>query len=452
MYNKILIVNKSSYIGDFLKEKLEKFDIDVIITKNSVDALVKMRNIKPDLIIIDYNILNDVKVNFLKEKHQLKSTVDIPIVIFYSKKDQLNKDMILELAKYRLYKLIQKPIEMDLLFKVIEEILNIRIDIDMNPCLINIDSIDDVLVIKISKGLNLQKIDLMKYKILELMSINEVKYNKILIIMTDIGYQENLDDNLKIFIKNILEPTNIFISSIHLITDINYIKEYFLSHPKYRFIDTTSDLNELLKNINNIEVKNYFKNNEKKNETFSDRKRLNKNTEATLNLNFSSDETTDSFFNSNDLIKDKKFNIAVIDDDLSVLELMEVILLNNNWNVKLYEDGNLFINDLLNNKPDLIFLDLIMPNVNGFEVLEYLELNNIDIPVIVMSSLINKDFIFKARKYGVAYYLTKPVKPNIIIEKAEEVLKNKVFTDGIRKIYKVKDNINNLYNERNMFI
>ena len=79
-----------------------------------------------------------------------------------------------------------------------------------------------------------------------------------------------------------------------------------------------------------------------------------------------------------------------------------------------------------------------MPNINGFEVLEFLELNNYDIPVIVMSSLINKKFIFKVRKYGVAYYLTKPVKPNIIIKKAEEILKNKVFSDSIKKIYNIK--------------
>ena len=76
--------------------------------------------------------------------------------------------------------------------------------------------------------------------------------------------------------------------------------------------------------------------------------------------------------------------------------------------------------------------------INGFEILEYLKLNNFDILVIVLSNLINRQFIFKTRKYGVAYYLTKPVEPEIIIEKVEEVLKNRVFTEGIREIYNIK--------------
>ena len=305
MYNKILIANRSSYIGDYLKDKLSTFNIDVIITRDNVDALAKMKNIKPDLVIIDFKMLNNAKNNILKKKHQLKSTRDIPIVILYSRKDKLNKDTIFELTKYRLYKLIQKPVEMDLLFKVIGEILNIRINIDMSPCLIDINSIDDILIIKISKGLNRQKINLMKYNILELMDINKIKFNKTLIIMSDINYRENLEDILNLFLNNIFISTNIFVSDVHLITDINYIKEYFYIHPKYRFIDSTSDLDRLLTNIDNINIKNYFNVKGKNNKNIFINKRLNKNSDITLNLNFSSDEINESYFEFNDLIKDK---------------------------------------------------------------------------------------------------------------------------------------------------
>ncbi len=451
MINKILIVNKTPYISDFLKDKLSSYDIEIIKTKDSIDGLIKMRNVKPDLIIIDYDILQQDKMNFLKEKHQLKSTIEIPIIIMYSKEDKLDKNTILELAKYRLYKLLQKPIEMDLLFKVIGEILNIRIEIDLNPCMININVINDVLVVKVANGLNQQKIDLMKYKIIELMGVNKVKFNKVLVVMSEIGFQEFLDKSLNLILKNILDCANILISGIHLITDINYIKEFYLSHPKYRFIEISDDLNVLLDNINRVEVKNYFK--QKKDDIILAKKDFTVNNEITLNLNFSTDKINESLIDSSNILKDKKFNIAVVDDDLSILELMEVILLNNNWNVNLYEDGSLFIDDLKNNKPDLIFLDLIMPSINGFEVLEYLSLNKIDIPVIVMSSLTDKRFIFKARSFGIAYYLTKPVKPNIIIEKAEEVLKNKILSDEVREIRKVKKNVENtLIDNNHIFI
>ena len=121
----------------------------------------------------------------------------------------------------------------------------------------------------------------------------------------------------------------------------------------------------------------------------------------------------------------RNFNIAVIDDDLNILEFMETIFLKKGWGIHLYENGKLFLESLKQDKPDLIFLDLVMGKMTGFEVLEYLNTNNIKIPVIVISALTNKKYIIQAYQYGVKNYLTKPVNQNIIIEKAEEILNNR---------------------------
>lgn len=420
MYNKILIINKSHNFTEYLKEKLSFYDVEVINANDGIDGLLKLRNHNFDLIIMDYNMIQNDNMIFLKEKYQSKSTEDIPIIILYSKKDRISKDMILELTKYRLYKLLPKPIEIDLLFKVISEIFNIKLDIDLNPCFINLNLSNDALLVKISKGFNKDKINLMKFKILEIKEINRIKFSKIMLIMIDIEFQKNLEENLDLILKNILNATGVLISKISLISDVSSIKEYYSNHAKYRFISITDENTE---NNNKKEAQNIFINNSNENNLIQ--RRSTKNNEISLNLNYSFDKNIDSFINIAG--KNKKINIAVVDDDLNVLELMEVIMSKYNWNIDTYENGGLFLKDLEKKKPDLIFLDLIMPGMNGFEVMDSLKLNNYNIPIIVMSGLVDKRFIFKAKQYGIAYFLSKPVIPKVIIEKVEDVLKNRIF-------------------------
>ncbi len=101
---------------------------------------------------------------------------------------------------------------------------------------------------------------------------------------------------------------------------------------------------------------------------------------------------------------------------------METVLSQENWHVHAYENGKAFIDDMAINKPDLIFLDLLMPVMSGFEVLNYLESTSSDIPVIILTAYPDKSSILKARQLGVKSYITKPVKADFIIHKAEEVL------------------------------
>jgi CheY-like chemotaxis protein len=92
--------------------------------------------------------------------------------------------------------------------------------------------------------------------------------------------------------------------------------------------------------------------------------------------------------------------------------------------VHTYENGRFFINDLENNPPDLIFLDLMMPEMNGFQVMKYLSDNNIQIPIIVVTALIQKDMILRAQKFGVKSYISKPLRMEVITKKAEEILQS----------------------------
>jgi DNA-binding response OmpR family regulator len=117
-----------------------------------------------------------------------------------------------------------------------------------------------------------------------------------------------------------------------------------------------------------------------------------------------------------------KIKVAVIDDDLFILEYMETILSQQGWDIKLFENGKTFIEEIKKYNPDLIFLDLMMPEINGFEVLQYLNHLHNDIPVIIMSALTDKSTILKVKNHNIKGYLAKPTSSALVIDKVNEVL------------------------------
>ncbi len=102
--------------------------------------------------------------------------------------------------------------------------------------------------------------------------------------------------------------------------------------------------------------------------------------------------------------KNKK--ILVVDDSEVIRKFVNSIF-SNEYEVLIAEDGNKAINSL-NNNLSLIFLDLNMPNVNGFEVLEYIKSNNIEIPVVVITGVGEEDIVKQAENYKILGILRKP--------------------------------------------
>ncbi len=416
---KILIIDQSKLLRNYLKEKLENLGFDVILAKDGVDGLIKMRNQTPNLIIMEFYLPRLGGVDFLKEKQELKGTADIPIIMLSSKIDRRS---ILKTGKYKIFKFLSKPIEIDLLFQAIGNLFNIKFDIDQSPCIIDIHLNDDILFIEVAKGLNKEKIELMKYKIFEIEELYDFRIQKILMIITDIELRYDLYEMLSLFMENIINSTNALVASINVLTNSDYVRNFFSKHAKYKFIKITDDFLKAIESFGKIDIFAYGEEIDNIQKDLISATKLDKEDVGLIKLKFSKEKikiTKDSFNNI-----EKEIIIAVIDDDLSILEYMETVLSQANWNIRVYEDGNLFIEDFKTIKPDLIFLDLLMPKMSGFEVLEYLLEDKDNIPVIILTALADKNSIIKARSYGATSYLTKPVKPELIIHKAEEILKS----------------------------
>ena len=117
--------------------------------------------------------------------------------------------------------------------------------------------------------------------------------------------------------------------------------------------------------------------------------------------------------------------ILVVEDDKFVRELI-VQKLTEEFEVSSVKDGEEGVKKTESEKPDLILLDLILPGIDGFEVLSRIRKNPLTekIPVIILSNLGEKVDVDRGIKLGANDYLIKAhFTPKEIVEKVRSIFK-----------------------------
>jgi DNA-binding response OmpR family regulator len=118
--------------------------------------------------------------------------------------------------------------------------------------------------------------------------------------------------------------------------------------------------------------------------------------------------------------------ILIIEDDRFLREVISQKLLKEGYNPVGAVDGEEGIRKVKEIKPDLVLLDLILPGIDGFEVLSQMKEDPLlaQIPVIILSNLGQKEEIEKGLKMGAVDYLIKAhFTPGEIIEKIKTALR-----------------------------
>lgn len=116
--------------------------------------------------------------------------------------------------------------------------------------------------------------------------------------------------------------------------------------------------------------------------------------------------------------------VLITEDEKPYLRALTLKLTNAGFDVKNAEDGESAIKIIAEKKCDLILLDLIMPKVDGFGVLEYMQKNNISIPTIVLTNLGQLDDEKRGRKLGAIDFLNKSnIQIVEVIERVQSLLK-----------------------------
>ena len=106
----------------------------------------------------------------------------------------------------------------------------------------------------------------------------------------------------------------------------------------------------------------------------------------------------------------KKYSILVIDDEIEILDMLSRFLNRNpNFSVQTFSNPVSALSSINNNtKYDLVLLDIMMPQMNGLDVLEKLKEINSDQKVIMMTAYSTLDKVLKSHKIVATNYVMKP--------------------------------------------
>ncbi|MBE7535388.1 MAG: response regulator [Anaerolineales bacterium] len=124
-------------------------------------------------------------------------------------------------------------------------------------------------------------------------------------------------------------------------------------------------------------------------------------------------------------MNDMKKSILCIEDEAEMIDLMRLILSRKGYNVRGAPGGAEGLQMIRNEKPDLILLDLMMPDMDGWEVYQQIkaEESSKDIPVIIVTAKAqNIDRVLGLHIAKVNDYIAKPFTPQELLHSIEKVL------------------------------
>ena len=131
---------------------------------------------------------------------------------------------------------------------------------------------------------------------------------------------------------------------------------------------------------------------------------------------------------SNNVLQDIK--ILVAEDVVLNQLLIKIILAAFNFDVDIAENGIIAIEKLKHNYYDLILMDLHMPEMNGFETATFIRKKmKSKIPIIALTADVTQVDIDRCTTVGMNDYISKPIDENLLLQKIQKVLHNKVTND-----------------------
>ena len=120
----------------------------------------------------------------------------------------------------------------------------------------------------------------------------------------------------------------------------------------------------------------------------------------------------------------KKVSLLIIEDEDTLLELLKTGLQYEGYNVKIAKNANQGLNIFFENKPELIILDIMLPDIDGFTVCRQIRNHDANIPIIMLTA---KDAVkdkVEALNIGANDYLTKPFAFDELVARIKVQIRN----------------------------
>jgi len=117
-------------------------------------------------------------------------------------------------------------------------------------------------------------------------------------------------------------------------------------------------------------------------------------------------------------------SVLIVDDSSTNLVLLEAILQEEGYKTFTAINAKEAFSIIEHSKPDIILLDLLMPQVSGFDILEKLKsnLSTSEIPVVVVSAVNTKENIELCKDLGAAGFFSKPIDIPVFLSKLKDFL------------------------------
>ncbi|MFA6936803.1 MAG: response regulator [Treponema sp.] len=408
----VLIIDASPMFREFLKEKLTAEKVSVEIANGKRDAFTKLISTLPDLVIIDVEESMEDLIDFLESKHADPNARTIPIII---SGPIIAREKVATLAQFGVLKYFTKPIKFDIFFESIGKILRAAFTIDVTPCVLEIHINGNIIFIEIAQGLNREKLALLKYKLPEIIDANHIVNPKLIIMMTDLQLSFVDGANLELLFDNVTVDSRIQKKNIKVLSLDSFTRELIDGHPQYDGIEVTNNLNQVLNslvesgpttNIHELVTDKILAPDEKAEQ-------------GSVEMRFVSDT---GVISNEDKNEGNVLKIAIVDDDAVVRKLLQAAFATISAETVLFTSGAEFLQATGNQSFDLVILDIYMTGLSGFDILKSLQERGFTTPIIVYSQATQREAVVQALTLGAKSYLVKPQKPEVIIQKAVDVL------------------------------
>ena len=415
----VLIIDASPMFREFLREKLSEENIEVETAQGHRDAFIKLSSNMPDLVILDIEKSIEDMQDFFEKKQLNPNTVHIPMII---SGPHIEKEQVQSLLKYGVVKYFTRPIKFDIFFESIGRILRSAFSMDTTPCVLEIHLNKNIIFIEMAQGMNREKMALLKYKLTELMDNNRLDSPKVIIMMTDLSLSFVDGSNLELLFDNVLADRRIERKNLKVLSLDSFTKELIDGHPEYSGIEVVTNLSQVLNSIVESGPTASIQ------DLISDQilTSTDNGEEGSVEMRFYSDTGTGNTAEADDTLISDELTVAIVDDDAVVRQLLAASFKTINAKSDLFASGAEFLQAANTKNYSLIILDIFMPGISGFDILKTLRQHQVKSPVIVYSQAAQKEAIIQSLTLGAKTYLVKPQKPEVIIQKAMEILNGKI--------------------------
>ncbi len=412
---KVLIIDAPPLFREFLKEKLSAEKIEVDAATGNRDAFTKLVSGLPDLVIANSPDNFQDLIDFLEKKRLEPNAARVPIILTGP---VLEKNQLVILQTYNVIKYFNKPIKFDIFFESIGRILRTNFSIDTTQCILEMHLNDNIIFIEVAQGLNREKIALLKYRITEMIDNNNLTAPKVVLMMTDLSLSFVDGANLEYLLDNVIADSRVARRNVKVLALDSFTKELINGHKQYTGIEVVENLSRILNSLVDSGTATSVA------DVISDKilTATEDVSEGSVQMKF---QLESGVMDVEKNTLDSQLKIAIVDDDSLILNLLKSAFESISVEVDCFSSGTEFLANTNKRVYDLIILDIFMPGLSGYDILNHLHSRKYPSPVLVYSNATQREAVVQALSLGAKSFLIKPQKPEVIIQKAVEIINAK---------------------------